>query len=70
MGVKTVSRSNGILIVFGNRVLRRVFEHNKEYDERLEKLHNEELHHLCCSSNIIRAINSRTKRCANEKYNK
>jgi hypothetical protein len=42
-----------------NRVLRRIFGHKKE--ERVEgwrRLHNEELHNLNASPNIIRVIKS------------
>jgi hypothetical protein len=48
------------LRVFENRVLRRIFEPKR--DEVIggwRKLHNEELHNLYCSPNIIRMIKSR-----------
>jgi hypothetical protein len=43
------------LRVFGNRVLRKIFGLNRE-EERADsrKLHNEELHKLHSSTNIIR----------------
>jgi hypothetical protein len=46
--------------VFENRVLRRIFG-NKRVEEKgkLSKLHNEELHNLYSSPNIIRPIKSR-----------
>jgi hypothetical protein len=53
------------LRVFENRVLRRIF--GLERDEvtgHWRKLHNEELHNLYSSPNIIRMINSRTMRLA------
>jgi hypothetical protein len=45
--------------VFGNRVLRRIFEPKRD-DVTVEwrKLHNEELNDPYCSSNIIRVIKS------------
>jgi hypothetical protein len=46
--------------VFGNRVLRRVFERNREeVAGGWRRLLNEELHNLCASQNIIRVIKSR-----------
>jgi hypothetical protein len=44
-----------------NRVLRRIFAPKR--DECWRKLHNEELHNLYHSSNIIRMIKSRRIRC-------
>jgi hypothetical protein len=44
------------LRVFENRVLRRIFGPKKEEDESWRKLHNDELHSLYSSSNIIRVI--------------
>jgi hypothetical protein len=51
--------------VFENRVLRRIF--GPERDEVTGdwmKLHNEELHNLCSSPNIIRMIKSKRLRWA------
>jgi hypothetical protein len=51
--------------VFENRVLRRIFRTRR--DEVMgdwRKLHNEELHNLYSSPNIIRMIKSRTMRLA------
>jgi hypothetical protein len=49
------------LRVFENRVLRRILELKR--DERIggwRKLHNEELHNLYSSSDVIRLIKSRS----------
>jgi hypothetical protein len=46
--------------VFENRVLRRIFlPEREEVGTGWRKLHNEELHNLYTSPNIIRVINSR-----------
>jgi hypothetical protein len=51
--------------VFENRVLRRIFGPKRdEVTGEWRKLHNEELHILHSSLNIIRQINSRTMRWA------
>jgi hypothetical protein len=47
------------LRVFENRVLRRIFGPKKEVTGQRRKLHNEELHDLFSSPNIIRMIKSR-----------
>jgi hypothetical protein len=44
------------LRVFENRVLRRIFGPKREEDGSWRKLHNDELHSLYCSINIVRAI--------------
>jgi hypothetical protein len=51
------------LKVFGNRLLRRIFGHRREEVARgWRRLHNEELHNLYASPNIIRLIESRKMR--------
>jgi hypothetical protein len=45
--------------VYENRVLRRISEHKREEDESWRKLHNDELHSLYSSPNIVRVIKSR-----------
>jgi hypothetical protein len=53
------------LIVFENRVLRRIFGSKREgVTGGWRKLRNEELHNLYSSPSIIRIINSRRKRWA------
>jgi hypothetical protein len=51
--------------VFENRVLRRKFgPKDEEVVGGWRRLHNEELHDLCASSNVIRVIKSRRVRWA------
>jgi hypothetical protein len=51
--------------VFENRLLRRIFEpKSHEVTGGWRKLHNEELHNLYCSPNIIRVIKSRRMKWA------
>jgi hypothetical protein len=52
------------LRVFENRVLRRIFGPKREEDGSWRKLHNDELHNLYSSPNIVRVIKSRRMRCA------
>jgi hypothetical protein len=47
------------LRVFENRVLSKIFGPKKEEDGSWRKLHNDDLHSLYSSPNIIRVINSR-----------
>jgi hypothetical protein len=50
------------LKVFENSVLRRIFGPKREEDGSWRKLHNDELHSLYSSPNIIRVIKSRRMR--------
>jgi hypothetical protein len=52
------------LRVFDNRLLRRIFGPEREEDGSWRKLHNDELHSLYSSPNIVRVIKSRRKRWA------
>jgi hypothetical protein len=52
------------LRVFENRVLRRIFGPKREEDGSRRKLHNDELHCLYSSPNIVRVIKSRRMRWA------
>jgi hypothetical protein len=52
------------LRVFENRVLRKIFGPKREVDSSWKKLHNDELHSLYFSPNIVRAIISRRMRWA------
>jgi hypothetical protein len=52
------------LRVFENRVLRRMFGPKREEDGPWRKLHNDELHSLYSSPNIVRVIKSRRMRWA------
>jgi hypothetical protein len=55
-------REEYILRVSENRVLRRIFGPKREEDESWRKLHNDELHSLYSSPNIVRMIKSRRMR--------
>jgi hypothetical protein len=50
--------------IFENRVLRRIFGPKREEDGSWRKLHNDELHSLYFSPNIVRVIKSRRIRWA------
>jgi hypothetical protein len=50
------------LRVFENRVLKRIFGPKREEDGSWRKLHNDELHSLYSSPNIVRVIKSRMLR--------
>jgi hypothetical protein len=52
------------LRVFENRLLRRIFGSKREEDGSWRKLHNDELHSLYSSPNIVRVIKSRRMRWA------
>jgi hypothetical protein len=52
------------LRVSENSVLRRIFGLKREVDRLWRKLHNDELHSLCSSPNIVRVIKSRRLRWA------
>jgi hypothetical protein len=52
------------LRVFGNRVLRRIFGPKREEDGSWRKLHNDEIHRLYSSPNIVRVIKSSRMRWA------
>ena len=50
--------------MFRNRVQRRIFGPKRDEPGEWIKLHNEELHDLYCSPNIVRVIKSRRMRWA------
>jgi hypothetical protein len=52
------------LRVFENRVLRKIFGPKREEEGSWRKLHNDELHNLYSSPNIVRVIKSRRMRWA------
>ena len=52
------------LRVFENRILRRMFGPKRNENGEGRRLHNEDLHSLYCSPNIVREIKSRKLRWA------
>jgi len=52
------------LRVFENRILRGIFGPKQDENEEWGRLHNEELHSLYHSPNIVRVIKSRSSRWA------
>jgi hypothetical protein len=68
-GCKTWSltwREKHGLRVFENRVLRRISGPKREVDSSWRKLHNDELHSLYSSTNIVRVIKARRMRWAGD----
>jgi hypothetical protein len=66
-GCETWSLTSGEehrLRVFENRVSRRIFGPKREEDGSWRKLHNDELHSLYSSPNIVRVVTSRRMRWA------
>jgi hypothetical protein len=57
-------REEHTLRVSENRVLRRIFGPKREEDGSWRKMHNDELHSLYSSPNIVRVIKSRRMRWA------
>jgi hypothetical protein len=51
-------------MVFENRVLRRTFGPKREEDGSWRKMHNDELHSVHSSPNILRVIKSRRMKLA------
>ena len=49
---------------FENRILRRIFGPKRDENGELERLHNEKLHNVYRSTNIVRVIKSRRLRWA------
>jgi hypothetical protein len=55
-------REEDRLRIFENRVLRKIFGPKREEDGSWRKLHNDELHNLYSSPNIVRVVKSRRLR--------
>ena len=55
-------RKEHMLRVFENRILRQIFGPKRDVNEEWRRLHNEELHNLYRSPNIVRVIRSRRLR--------
>jgi hypothetical protein len=64
MGLSLTLGEEHRLRVFGQRVLRKVFGPKREEDGTWTILHNDELHSLYSSLNIVRVIKSRRMRWA------
>jgi hypothetical protein len=58
----TLREEHRLRRVFDNSVLRRIFGPKREDDRLWRKLHNDELHDLYSSPNIVRVITSRRTR--------
>ena len=52
------------LRVFENKILKRIFGPNRDANGEWRRMHNEELHSLYRSPNIVRVIKSRRLRCS------
>jgi hypothetical protein len=52
------------LRVFENRILRQIFGPKRDENGEWRRLHNEELHSMYCSPNVVRVIKSRRLRWA------